>query len=502
MDKTAIVIGSGVAGAGIGALLAHEGYSVKLFEKNNRVGGRFSSETVDGWTLDVGCHLIANCENGTIGEILKICEEPLDKIKWRYAHKPSPKFFYNGQFVKFPQDISKFNLPPSAFGGLMRLYQDVMKLKPNEIEELNYTSITDFVGNYTTDPKVRAMMAYFCGLYFVTDQETSAGEWIYCQQELMKNRSSGYPIGGTIAVPSAYCDIIEKYDGEVHTDTPVEKIIIKDYRATGVKLEDGRSIESDLVISDAGIKTTVLKLIGAEHFQTEFVEKVKNYQFSLATLMVKIALDEKITDENMIMFLSFEEMIKEAKKMNIIPGGDAMSDEEFIGNITLDLISKAAQSPEFKGYVPAKHFAIFIPIVSNLDPTAAPEGKQLIFAGSGAPNSNEEELNYDKWAESVMAGVRDVFPDIDDHILWTKITTPQDIDSFAGKFGNVIGIGQTINQVGENRPPQELPGIENVYECSADTGLHGIGGELAADSALRLYSKLTGKEIELFSNKK
>lgn len=495
------MIGSGVGGAGIGALLAHEGYNVKLFEKNRLIGGRFSSERVDGWNLDVGCHLIANCQNGTIGEILKICEEPEDKIKWRYARKPSPKFFYNGEFVKFPQDVSKFNFPSSAFSGLMQLYQDVMKLTSQQIEGLSYTSITDFVGKYTNDPKVRAMMAYFCGLYFVTDQETSAGEWIYCQKDLMKNRSSGYPLGGTIAVPGAYCDIIKKYQGEVYTDTPVEKIVIEGNRAIGVKLMDGRFIESDLIISNAGIKTTVLKLIGKVHFPAEFIEKVKNYQFSLATLMVKIALDKKITEENMIMFLSFEEMVKQAKKLRLIPDGDTMSDEEFIENISMDMISKAAQSPELKGYVPPKHFAIFIPIVSNLDPNAAPEGKQLIFAGSGAPSSDQEELNYDRWADSIMAGVRDIFPDIDDHILWTKITTPQDIDSFAGKFGNVIGIGQTINQVGKHRPPQELPGIENVYECSADTGLHGIGGELAADSALRLYSKLTGNEIRLFQEK-
>ncbi len=501
MDRTVIIIGSGVAGAGIGALLAHEGYKVKLFEKNKYVGGRFSSETEEGWTLDVGCHLIANCEKGTIGEILRLCNEPQDKIKWKYARHPSPKFFYNGKFVKLPQDFAKFNIPSAAFSGLMQFYQDVTKLKTKEIEDLSYTSITDFVGKYTTDPKVAAMMAYFCGLYFVTDQETSAGEWIYCQQDLMKNRSSGYPIGGTIAVPSAYCEIITKYNGEVHTDTPVEKIVIKNGKATGVKLKDGRFIEADLIICNAGIKATVLKLIGKKYFPPAFIKKVNEYQFSLATLMVKIALDKKITDENMIMFLSFDEMLKEARKLNLIPGADSMSDEEFMEHVTFDIISKASESPELKGYVPPKHFAIFIPIVSNLDPTAAPEGKQLIFAGSGAPSSDKEELNYDKWAASIMAGVRDVFPHIEDHILWTKITTPQDIDSFAGKFGNVIGIGQTVNQVGKNRPPQELPGIENVYECSADTGLHGIGGELAADSALRLYTKLTGKEVKLFIDK-
>ena len=41
-----------------------------------------------------------------------------------------------------------------------------------------------------------------------------------------------------------------------------------------------------------------------------------------------------------------------------------------------------------------------------------------------------------------------------------------------------------------------------MYECSADTGLHGIGGELAADSALRLFNKLTSKKIPLFESKK
>ncbi|MHA1797104.1 MAG: phytoene desaturase family protein, partial [Candidatus Helarchaeota archaeon] len=336
---------------------------------------------------------------------------------------------------------------------------------------------------------------------FVTDQQTSAGEWIYCQQDLMKNKSSGFPQGGTIAVPRAYCDIITKHGGEVNIDTSVEKILVKNGSAIGVKLKDGRHIESDIVISNAGIKDTVLKLIGEEFFPSEFVNKVKNYQFSLATLMLKLALNKKITEENMVMFLSFDEIVKEARKLNLIPGAENMTDEEFAQQVSFDTIAKAREKPEFKNYVPPKHFAIFIPIVSNLDPTSAPEGKQLIFAGSGAPASNEEALNYDKWAESIMAGVRDVFPNIDEHVIWKKITTPQDIDSFAGKFGNVIGIAQTIDQVGKNRPPQELPGINNVYECSADTGLHGIGGELAADSALRLYQKLTKKEIPLFMNK-
>jgi phytoene dehydrogenase-like protein len=54
----------------------------------------------------------------------------------------------------------------------------------------------------------------------------------------------------------------------------------------------------------------------------------------------------------------------------------------------------------------------------------------------------------------------------------------------------VIGIGQKLGQVGADRPAIEDPEIGNLYHCSADTGMHGIGGELAADSALRLYRML------------
>ena len=54
----------------------------------------------------------------------------------------------------------------------------------------------------------------------------------------------------------------------------------------------------------------------------------------------------------------------------------------------------------------------------------------------------------------------------------------------------MIGIAQKLGQVGENRPPIQDPEIGNLYHCSADTGMHGIGGELAADSALRLYDML------------
>ena len=60
-----------------------------------------------------------------------------------------------------------------------------------------------------------------------------------------------------------------------------------------------------------------------------------------------------------------------------------------------------------------------------------------------------------------------------------------------GENGCVVGVAQSLNQVGPNRPPITDPVIAGLYHCSADSGVHGIGGELAADAALRLHQLLT-----------
>ncbi|MBU2609017.1 MAG: FAD-dependent oxidoreductase, partial [Chloroflexi bacterium] len=48
------VIGSGIGGLGAGAILAHQGHKVLVVEKLARVGGRFSTNEVEGFKLPTG----------------------------------------------------------------------------------------------------------------------------------------------------------------------------------------------------------------------------------------------------------------------------------------------------------------------------------------------------------------------------------------------------------------------------------------------------------------
>ncbi|MFZ2950383.1 MAG: NAD(P)-binding protein, partial [Desulfuromonadaceae bacterium] len=65
----AIIIGSGIGGSGIGALLSHAGWKVLLLEKNKLLGGRCISYDREGCTMDLGWHFYCLGEKGPLQEI-------------------------------------------------------------------------------------------------------------------------------------------------------------------------------------------------------------------------------------------------------------------------------------------------------------------------------------------------------------------------------------------------------------------------------------------------
>jgi len=53
-----VIIGTGMGGSSIAALLAHHGYKVLVAEKSGRVGGRFSTQIIDGFKCPAGALII------------------------------------------------------------------------------------------------------------------------------------------------------------------------------------------------------------------------------------------------------------------------------------------------------------------------------------------------------------------------------------------------------------------------------------------------------------
>ena len=163
-----------------------------------------------------------------------------------------------------------------------------------------------------------------------------------------------------------------------------------------------------------------------------------------------VAVDKKITDQKFILYA---------------PGKNAFEDYA---------------SSLMKGEVP-KSLSGMITSPTNFNPALAPEGKQLIIFGTMAlPFGSRKD-----WEESCLNSLNGMFPELSKHTMWYDFEFVDDIDKFVGEEGNAIGIAQTVDQISDRRPQQATP-INGLYIVGAEAGGHGIGTELAANSAIEL----------------
>ena len=148
----------------------------------------------------------------------------------------------------------------------------------------------------------------------------------------------------------------------------------------------------------------------------------------------------------------------------------------------------AAERAVAAGRIPRRPFVIVVQ-ASVMDPTRAPAGRHTAWAYAHVPNGSDVEV-----ADAIEREVERAAPGFRDLVLGRHTRTAAGHEAYNPSYvGGDIGGGlatlrQVIGRPALARDPYRtaLPGI---YLCSASTppggGVHGMGGHLAARSALR-----------------
>ncbi len=472
-----IIIGSGVGGTGIGAILAHAGLKTLILEHNSRLGGACSSYQKQGFTIDVACHYFSHGLKGRFGKILSragltpasnylIFNEDLAS-KGRIKFKGRPGYTQMGFSTQIGTKAASKQEQPSVVEEektgfkkteqkeLISVIGNMLQMSKKKIRELadRQIDLKSWVNDITQNKKVHDFVAMMCGTFFtIPPRLASASEYIICLQETVFSNDTGYPIGGAIAIPTAFAQGVLKHGGEVRTNVKVSKILIENQKAVGVIAND-EEIRSKIVVSNAGIKQTVLKLAGSDNFEKDYVKRVEDLMPSYSALAFKFALKKPLINED----FSFLQLTQ----TEFGPLADK-GDEE--------------KAPMASSYL--------MPITSNMDPNLAPPEKQLLIIGTAAPPFVK---NWKRWADIYYQDILSFYPELEDLAEFVDITTPADIAKYIGKEGGPVeGTALTPSQSGKNRISSELP-IEGLY-CVGDTAgtdTHGVGTQLAADSALK-----------------
>ncbi len=73
-----------------------------------------------------------------------------------------------------------------------------------------------------------------------------------------------FTMGGTYALPRAMTALAREKGVEIHTNAPVQRIVVENGKATGVDI-DGGFVPADIVLSNADLPYTYLDLLPAEY---------------------------------------------------------------------------------------------------------------------------------------------------------------------------------------------------------------------------------------------
>jgi len=473
-DLDLLIIGTGAGGAAAATMAAGYGMKTLVLEKNARVGGSLSHYTKKGVRFDMGSHLFSRGAKGPIGSLLHRWDiKGVDFLTLPIPaasrgifdiQLPSTKY---GLPMFFLEAVKGLGIPSSEVMNVSRMFFNILMSGKKHKEELDNTTLHDFILSYTDYAPVYFMFSFLMGIYFVLPPwEVSAGEAIYSFSRQFRNYSLAYTRGGADSFILAMLDFAKSRGAEVLTKSPVERL----ERKNGLWVAhtaDGREFTAKNVISTTGMKDTA-RIVGEDKFPTEWVRMVRNIKGSLNAYQVKAVLKRPLVEEGCII------------------GGISLSGMK-IPDLTIDRMSQSTRDV-IAGRVPDP-MALYAPIPTNFDPSLASDGRQVILATIYGPTRPAEDP-VAKWEKAGLDALNSIIPGFYENLDFYDFIDVETIGKWMGKQGSpAISTGQSIGQVGKDRPSSRTP-LQGLYVSGDSAGGRGIGVELAVDSSVKCIEML------------
>ncbi len=478
----AVVIGSGIGGAAATLLLSHAKIPTVLVEKNRRLGGSCSGYEKQGFRIDIGTHMFSRGPRGPLGDVLRRVGRD-GVIDFRRAHDIAEMRFVaharDGQdvvkHVAVPSELSRMpafayhlaralELTPREGARAARLFTQILTMSDEEVRSWDGRTIEQFCAPFTDNVATLGLFGFLLGLYFILPYwEVSAGEALLCFRRMARDNWLSYPKGGSRVIPETYCRLAEEGGASVRTGVGVRRILVEAGCVRGVELSDGTRLDANIVVSTSSVRTTVMHLVGPEHFPASYVERARRIRGSYIAVQAKIGLTKKLVSAGAIV-------------------GGVGDQEDLLHASTSDL--KAMFGSLEDGRIPAL-VPFYCPVPTNFDDTLAPPGHQLLTVCAVAPTSDVTLKDPGPaWEEAMLRAMRRVVPGLDAHTLFVDRFSVDFIERWIGKeFGPAVSTGQTPEQVGDRRPSVFTP-VRGLYLAGCGAGARGVGTELAAASAI------------------
>lgn len=487
-DRSIIIIGAGIAGLSAGCYAQMNGYRSQLFEMHSIPGGLCTSWQRKGYTFDGCIHHLAGAsprsglyplwaELGAVQErpmvyhdYLVQVEDPTGKAFTVYTDIDRLEAHLRALAPNDGAAIDEYVRALRRFAGLDLLAlpvagaRDVIRLLPRAPALVKWmrTTLEQYAARFN-DPFLRRAFPTIQYDFGEIPVLIHLNFVVGCQ-----DRTLGWPLGGSRPFAEAIARRYTDLGGELHLRSPVHKILVRNDRAVGVRLEDGSEHAADRVISAADGHATVYDMLDGRYTDG----KIDAYY---ATPPDR---------QDMNMHVSFGV----ARDMSGEPHALTFFLEE-----PVTLLDKERDRISVE--------------IFNFDPSMAPAGKTALKVLLDARYSHWNELRQDparysaakqEVAEQVIDLLEQRFPGIKGQVEVTDVATPVTIERFTGNWHGAqawMAEGGGVMDMIRGRT-KTLPGLENFYMAGQWAG--GIGLSTAAiqgRKAIRTICKRDGRRF-------
>ncbi len=285
------------------------------------------------------------------------------------------------------------------------------------------------------------------------------------------------PAEGIESLFIALKETAERAGAEIRTGTRVSRILIQadesGLKTNGVKLASGETITANRVVSTTDPKRTFLELVGIENLEIEFTNRIRRLRSEGYVAKLHLALNG---------VPKFTGLDKPDGRLIIAPNMDAIEfafDDAKYG--------ECSKQPVMEVVIPSLH-----------NESLAPVGQHVLSAHvMYVPyelKSSWTDQTRAVLQEKVIDTLSIYAPDIKEHILYSEVLTPLDLEQRHGATGGHWHHTElSLDQMFMMRPTYEAAQyatpIPGLYVCGAGChpggGLVGASGHNAAHEMLK-----------------
>ena len=345
MKQKVVIIGGGVAGLSAGIYAAMNGFDTEILEMHSVAGGQCTAWDRKNYRFDYCLHWLVGTSGGAFNDIWKETnvlnsetEVINHEIHSQIIDQQGNTFFIYSNIDRWEQYL--LGIAPEDEKSIKSMCNDMRKSAlldpfssaPELRSPLEYiTKLPKMVPLFNVMRKYGRLTCkqYFDKLNFKSERLRSAFYSMYGDRDFsamafifmlgwFHQKNAGYIKGGSYPLAQRMAAKFTGLGGKISYKKKVDKIVVENDTAKGVRLTDGTTLAADYVISAADGFATIYKMLEGRYVSKEIDFAYKNWELFTPLVQVSFGINKEIAAEAPII-MTIDKSLKIG--MTLLTGG-------------------------------------------------------------------------------------------------------------------------------------------------------------------------------------